>query len=140
MSVPCTKTATRMSRTSSRAASLSNLEEPDCNGRKCTGLAGRLWTPPGGLDLLHVPVSLETLKSLQYLLVQQRPQGQGTYLAQDCSGSGGTEDGPSCIPPHSTQRAAKIEDTMRGTDSQPYKTTGSIEKLPELEDTERRTP
>jgi hypothetical protein len=35
---------------------------------------------------------------------------------------------------------AKIEDTMRGTDSQPYKTTGSIEKLPELEDTERRTP
>lgn len=31
-------------------------------------------------------------------------------------------------------------DTMRGTDSQPYKNTGSTEKLLELEDTKRRTP
>lgn len=30
--------------------------------------------------------------------------------------------------------------TMRGTDSQTYKTTGSTEKLLELEDTKRRTP
>lgn len=141
MPVPCTKIAAPVPSTSSRAASLPTLAVPDRKGRKRAGLAGRLWTPPEELDPWHVPVSLGDPEisvicphTTETTWARHLPSSELFWVRMD------RRMVRAAFLPIVHSEWPRSEDTMRGTDSQSYKTTGSTKKLLEQEDTKRRTP